>query len=302
MLPHFFVIGAQKAGSTYLLDCLNDHPQIYMPPQEVAFFEESLYSPNKIDEFERNFDPARPGQIVGVKRPNLLGHPECPERLIRHMPDLKIVAILRHPIDRAISGYFHYMKTGLLPIVPAEIGLQKILDGQYTNYPRAHEVLEFGLYGKHLRHYADYFPRENMLVMFLEDMKHDVQGQLSRLYDFVGVSSDYRPASIATRPMQAPYSITRLRLWDALDRHCRVWNSEGNYFTRQRGIIRTPLATLNNAVDRVVWSRLFSARRPKLPQELHQALAAYYREDAKCLEEWLGRRVTSWSDLTDFAA
>ena len=38
MLPDFFVVGAQKAGSTYLLECLNDHPQIFMPEQEVAFF------------------------------------------------------------------------------------------------------------------------------------------------------------------------------------------------------------------------------------------------------------------------
>ena len=42
MLPDFFVIGAQKAGSTYLLQCLGEHPQIYMPPDEVAFFEDSL--------------------------------------------------------------------------------------------------------------------------------------------------------------------------------------------------------------------------------------------------------------------
>jgi hypothetical protein len=300
MLPDFFVIGAQKAGSTYLLECLNDHPQIFMPEQEVAFFEDSLYAEDRIEDFEKHFVPARPGQVVGVKRPNLLGHPECPERLKRHMPDLKIVAILRHPIERAISGYFHYMKTGLLPIVPVEVGLPKILRGEYKEFPRAQDVLEFGLYGKQLQHYEKYFPRENILVMLLEDMKHDAQGQLAQLYGFLGVATDFHPASFDSRPMKAPYSITRLRLWDLLDRHTRSWSPDGKYFVRHRGMLKSPLVAVNNTLDRLLWSRLFAADRPQLSPELKQQLIAYYAQDAKCLERWLGKKLTGWSDLTDF--
>ncbi len=301
MLPDFFVIGAQKAGSTYLLRCLNDHPQIFMPPGEVAFFEDTLYAPERINDFEKHFAPARLGQVIGVKRPNLLGHPECPERLQRHMPNLKLVAILRHPIERAVSGYFHYMKTGMLPIEPAEIGLRKILVGEYSRYPRAAEVLEFGMYGKHLHHYAKHFPRENFHVMLLEDMKHDAQGQLTTLYNFIGVASDYRPESFDSRPMKAPYSITRLRLWDALDRHCRAWTADGKYFDRKKGPLATPLQALNNALDRLLWERLFPAKRPQLSAPLQNDLAAFYRDDAKCLADWLGRPLESWTDLTGLA-
>ena len=203
MLPDFFVIGAQKAGSTYLLQCLGEHPQIFMPPAEVAFFEDSLYAAERIGEFEKNFQSARPGQVIGVKRPNLLGHPECAERLQRHMPNLKIIAILRHPVERAVSGYFHYMKTGMLPIASAEVGLRKILAGEYSHFPRAAEVLEFGLYGKHLMHYEKYFPRENFHVMLLEDMKQHAEDQLSALYEFVGVAADFRPESFDSRPMKS---------------------------------------------------------------------------------------------------
>lgn len=298
MLPDFFVVGAQKAGSTYLLRCLNDHPQIFMPPGEVAFFEDSLYGADRIGDFEKHFDAAKPGQVVGVKRPNLLGHHECPERLHRHMPDLKIIAILRHPVDRAISGYFHYMKTGLLPIASAEVGLRKILDGKYSHVSRAKEVLEFGLYGQSLLEYNKFFPRENIHVMLLEDMKHDAQGQLSGLYEFVGVDTDFRPDSFDSRPMKAPYSITRLRLWDVLDRFCRTWSADGKYFERKRGPMATPLGMINNALDRIVWERLFPAKRPKLSAGLQQELTDYYRYDAKCLEQWLGCPLTVWSDLT----
>lgn len=297
MLPDFFVIGAQKAGSTYLLQCLGEHPQIFMPPGEIAFFEDSLYAEERIGDFEKHFANARPDQVVGVKRPNLLGHPECPERLRRHMPRLKIIAILRHPVERAVSGYFHYMKTGLLPIVPVDEGLRKIIDGQYPDIPRAQEVLEFGLYGKHLTHYSQFFPRENFHVMLLEDMKRDARGELSKLYQFLGVATDFHPQSFDSRPMKAPYSITRLRLWDAIDRHCRTWSPDGKYFERKRGVLTTPLVALNNALDRYVWDRLFPAGRPQLPQDLEQRLIEFYREDARCLQEWLGRELIEWEDL-----
>lgn len=294
MLPDFFVIGAQKAGSTYLLQCLSEHPQVFMPPSEIAFFEDSLYSADRIAEFEKHFAPARPGQVVGVKRPNLLGHPECPERLQRHMPHLKIVAILRNPIDRAISGYFHYMKTGMLPVFPAEIGIRKILDGEYSRFPRAYEVLEFGLYGKQLQHYEKYFPRENFHVLLLEDMKHDAESQLASLYKFLGVREDFHPQSFDSRPMQAPYSITRLRLWNVIDSACRKWTTDGKYFDRKRGPIATPLTALNNFLDRQLWERLFPASRPKLSASLQSELENYYRNDAKLLEVWLGRPLNCW--------
>jgi hypothetical protein len=302
MLPDFFVIGAQKAGSTYLLECLNDHPQIFMPPTEIAFFEDWLYVPERIGEFEKHFEPARPGQVVGVKRPNLLGYPECPERLHQHMPSLKIIAILRHPIDRAISGYFHYMKTGILPIVPVEAGMRKILDGQYAHLERAQEVLEFGLYGKHILHYAEFFPRENIHVVLLEDMKHDAQGQLAGLYEFLNVVADFHPQSFNSRPMKAPYSITRLKLWDALDRFCRKWTPDGKYVTRRRGPFTAPISAFNNALDSILWERLFPAKRPRLSPSLQSDLTEFYSQDAKCLETWLGRPLAGWSDLTGSSA
>jgi hypothetical protein len=300
MLPEFFVIGAQKAGSTYLLRCLGDHPQIFMPPAEVAFFEDPFYSADRISEFEKHFKPARPGQVLGVKRPDVLGIPVCPERMHRHMPNLKIVAILRHPIDRAVSGYFHYMKTGMLPIVPVEEGLPKILDGEYSKYPRAQDVLEFGLYGKYIQHFEKYFPRERIHVILLEDMKQNAEVLLAELYGFLNVATDFHPQSFDSRPMKAPYSMTRLKLWNMLDRYCRKWTPDGTFFLRSRGPLAGPISAINKALDTFLWERLFSAKRPKLSPELQRRLVEYYSADAKCLETWLGRPLTGWSDLTEF--
>ena len=298
MLPDFFVIGAQKAGSTYLLQCLAEHPQIYMPPAEVAFFEDSLYDPQRLDWFEKHFDPAKPGQVVGVKRPNLLGRPECPERLDRHMPDLKLVVVLRHPIQRAVSGYFHYMKTGFLPVRPVEEGLQDLLAGKHpTGYPRADEVLEFGLYHKHLLSYQRKFPAERMHITLLDDLKPDPRPQLDQLYQFLGVEAGFNPPSVDSRPMAAPYSMTRLRLWNAIDRRCRVWTEDKRYFHRRTDPVGKMLSRINAGLDQVVWRRLMPAQRPRLPESLQSALIEFYQDDVRSLSGLLGRPLTCWKDL-----
>jgi len=298
MLPDFFVIGAQKAGSTYLLQCLAEHPQIYMPPSEVAFFEDSLYDPQRLDWFEQHFNPAQPGQVVGVKRPNLLGRPECPERLHRHMPNLKLVVVLRHPVERAVSGYFHYMKTGFLPVRPVEQGLQELLDGKLPEgFPRAAEVLEFGLYHKHLSNYQQQFPAEQLHITLLDDLKPDPQQELDKLYAFLGVETGFKPPSVDSRPMAAPYSMTRLRLWNAVDRWCRVWSADGRYFHRRTDPLGQFVSRANAGLDRVLWRRLLPAQRPPLPESLQSALIEFYQDDVRRLSGMLGRPLTCWQGL-----
>ena len=293
-LPDFFVIGAQKAGSTWLLKCLGEHPDIFMPPEEIAFFEDDLYDAARIGNFASHFAAAKPGQLVGVKRPNLLGHPECIERLHRHMPELKLVVVLRDPIERAVSAYFHYMGTGLLPIVPIEQGLPRILDGECDRYPRAGEIVEFSLYHRHLQDYAARFGRERIFVSLLDDIKRDAHGELRRLYVWLGVHDDFLPTTIDERPMQAAYSLTRLRLRESIARPCRTWTSDGKYFRVARDPLRKWIYGVNVAVDRLLWSRLFRARPPQLPAELRQRLADRFSTEIAGLETWLDRDLSKW--------
>lgn len=297
MLPDFFVIGAQKAGSTYLLQCLGEHPQIFMPPSEVAFFEDGLYDREQMDRFERHFDPATPEQVVGVKRPNLLGLPEVPQRLQQHMPNLKLVVVLRHPVQRAVSGYFHYMKTGFLPLLPIEEGMPRLLSRELQDsdlYPRAGDVLEFGLYHKHLTHYQKFFPAEKTHIILLDDVRRDAQEELRRTYEFLGVDTGFQPPSVSSRPMGASYSILRLRLWNAVDRHCRVWSEDRRYFHRRGGLVGTAARKLNAGLDQHVWRRLFSASAPKLSQALESELTDFYRSDVQLLQGLLGHSTQNW--------
>ena len=104
VLIDFLVIGAQKAGSTYVLNCLEEHPEIFMPPYEFGFFEDPVFEHKTASELAMHFQGVAEDQVVGAKRPNLLGHHECPPRLKEIYPELKLVVILRNPVERDISG------------------------------------------------------------------------------------------------------------------------------------------------------------------------------------------------------
>jgi len=290
MRPSFIVIGAQKAGSTYLLQCLRDHPAIFMPRSEIPFFEDPLYGEAGLPAFERHFDNARSDQVVGMKRPNLLGLPEAPGNIADLVPNAKLIAILRNPFERAVSGYFHYMMSGFLPIQPIEIGLPRILAGDYDHLPRAREVIEFGKYADHLDNYDQHFSRQQMLIQLLDDVRTDPQTAISACYEFLAVDPAYTPTPQNERPMAAAYSLTRLRLRTALIRLSNPKAGSEKYPKPTTG----PLAKLNTALDRFVWAKLFKAKAPKLWQVLFDRLAAIYEPQIDRLETRLGRSLEAW--------
>jgi len=294
MLPDFFVIGAQKAGSTYLLECLREHPEVFMPASEIAYFEDPYFGEQTLEQFEANFAQAKPGQKIGVKRPNVLGRPECPERLKQVLPNVKLIAVLRKPLERALSGYFHYMMSGFIPIAPVEEGLRKLLEGDYQQYSRAYEIIEFSMYGKHLEHYSKWFDREQMTVVLLDDLKKNQAAELARLYGVIGVDDRYEPKASKNRPMQAVYSLRRLRIKAWMERAFRGYGPNREYTFALRGPLATACRLGARVIDRFVLQPLFPAKAPKLSPELTQMLQKLFVPDIEKLEELLGRDLADW--------
>lgn len=290
----FFVIGTQKGGSTFLLNCLREHPDIYMPATEVAFFEDCFYDPDRMDGFEAWFDSAREGQILGVKRPDMLGHPEFPARIHSHYPDLKHIAILRDPIERAVSAYYHYMAARFIPMEPIEKGMQILLDGGWEDYPRAHQIIEFGLFDKHLAALEEYYPREKVFVLVFDRIKKDPAGALGELYRFVGVRDDFEAPSLNSRPMKSPYSTLLVRYNRLTSPLVNRWSEKGGYQIKRSNPLsrfaRYPIAVGRKIVDKVVTN----PGRPRLSPELHSRFLQRYMSDIESLEKRIGEDLSSW--------
>lgn len=293
----FVIVGAQKAGSTHLGACLADHPEVFLCPDEVPYFEDPFYLATPPSELDRVFAKAQPGQRRGIHRPDYLARSECPERIKADVPDARILVVLRDPTARAVSAYCWYVQFGLLPFAPAEVGLTRLLDGwSHPGYPRAGEVIEYGLYARHLRRYVDAFGSDRVLVL-LSDELGDAAG-LAKVYGFLGVDCDHVPAALARRSNEGVYDLRRLRVLRARRHLVFSWDSATRYTHRSRRL-RKPVSFVPNAAvvgfDRVLLAPLFGNDKPKLPEHLAERLRQRYADDMAELAILLDRDLWTWT-------
>jgi len=233
--------------------------------------------------------------VIGFKRPNLLGLPDVPKRLLDFLGPIKLIIILRNPVDRAISAYFHYMATGLLPCLPVEEGFDLLFDNGLTRWPRSNEILSFGLYGKHINHYASAFGPENIFICDIKALRQP--GSLfASVFDFLGVHEAYVPSVRSNRPMAAPYSLTRIRVKRMLEAPAKKWTEGGSYFSFKSGAFWTSYQSGCRLIDKSVLSRVLTASAPEIPA-VREKLGEFYQSDQQLLRDYCRTRTLSGDDL-----
>ncbi len=210
VLPDFLIIGAQKAGTTSLYRNLIKHPCV-VPAliKEVYFF---ALDHAKGANWYRSFFPSKLGARVHRKMhgafltceatPYYIYHPLVPRRARNLVPDAKILAILRNPVDRAYSHYQHVRDLGLETVDTFEEALaletqrlkgeyEKIVqDGDYESYNHRHfSYTSRGIYVDQLTRWFDSYPREQILVLSLEEFKSDWKASFTRVLNFLQLPS-----------------------------------------------------------------------------------------------------------------
>lgn len=193
MTLDFLIIGAQKAGTTSLVRLLGQCTEsVFIPRRELHFWNhaKNFSDPRLLEEYLDNFKGAQEGQIVGEKSPSYLSKAGTAERISSHFPDVKIIAILRNPIDRAISAYQHGLRIGALP---AERSLDDAVRNcqKYAGVPFG-DIVSNGFYTKQLRPYFELFPKESILIMNFDDLTCADRGGLYELGDFLALGQEYR--------------------------------------------------------------------------------------------------------------
>jgi hypothetical protein len=209
---NFLIVGAQKAATTFIHRCLAEHSAVFIPKDEIRAFEDPEYSNGEVDSLAELLKRAPPHALRGIKRPDYLALAECPARIHAFSPNAQLIVALRDPVQRAISAYYYYMMLGFLPVVTAEDGLQRILNGEYSSaYPKSGDILEYGRYATHLQRYLSFFDRRQILVTFDDDVKRDGLRQIQRVYEFLGIDASFVPQSIRRRHNTGVYSLDRIR-------------------------------------------------------------------------------------------
>jgi Sulfotransferase domain len=296
----FVIVGAQRAASTHLNACLRDHPQLFLCPDEVPFFEDPFFDSTPVEALSAVFAKAKPGQRRGIQRPDYLGRAECARHIRKLAPDARILAVLRDPVDRAVSAYFWYVQFGLLPLIDVNQGMARLLDG-WTDpaYPRAGEILEYGFYGRHLSRYVDTFGADQVLALTTDELREPTG--LPRVYAFLGADPTHRIRVREQAHNAGVYDMRRLRVLRARKNFAWSWDGQTVFRYRPRRL-RRPLHFLPTAAivgfDRLVLAKLLGNARPRLEPGLAARLRMLYGDDVRVLESLLSRDFAAWRRAT----
>lgn len=196
-LPDFILVGAPKCGTTSLHSSLALHPKVFMPEYEVFFFDvdDVMVHPDffvhrdglsfhdydadfeaYITWYRSNFAAAMPGQIIGEDTTTYLASRRAPKRIAALLPDAKLIAMLRDPVDRTYSQYWHDVRAGR-----HSVSFERAL----RINPNA--LLAQGFYAEHLEHYRGFLDAGQMLVLFFEDFAANPTEVLRQVCDFIGL-------------------------------------------------------------------------------------------------------------------
>lgn len=290
--PDFLVIGAQRGASTWLNNALRRHPQVHTPRREVPYFEDPWY--------DSGYDPlpaiaraAGTGQIWGFKRPNLLGLPECPARIYARVPTVKLLMTLREPIERTISAYYLYMRSGSLPLLPLNEGLLRILQGPTDpRYPWAEEVLTFSMYATHLRSYQRYFPLSSFCILLDDDIRINPMRAVQSVFEHLGVDSSCN-VSLPPRTNEGVYSLPGIKIQRLGSRLLYSRDPNGQFMRPRLGFLPRA-AGLAMSVGHRVLSRSASNRPESLEPGVRNQLIDRLTPDTIELERVLDRSLESW--------
>jgi hypothetical protein len=297
MLPDFLIIGAQKSATTYVQARLREHPDVFIPPGEVPFFESPDYDQQPIGALEQIYAQAGSVQARGLKRPNYLHKPECPERIYRHMPDAKLIVVLRDYIDRTISAYYHQAWYGFAPIKDINEGLPEVIQGKHQKrYPRAKEIIDFGYYYEHLQRYLQWFSRDQLLIVLQEDLHREPLETLYQIQRFVGVREYHQPESLTRSANVTTYSLVRIQMRRLMNPLAFTYSPDRMRLHKRTSMNWLQRATYGvlNRFDRRVLARIFRGDKPALNADVQAMLSHLYTEDALLLEQLLGRSLRHW--------
>lgn len=210
----FIVCGVQKGGTSAMDAYLRAHPEVCMADQkEVHFFDNEDYfkdRPPDYSKYHHYFSPSTKHKVIGETTPIYMYWRDAVPRIWQYNPELKLVVVLRNPVERAYSHWnMERLRGGEhLSFMAA---LKKEQDRCREALPYQHRIYSYvdrGFYLEQLRRIWSFFPRDNTLVLKNEDLRTNALETLNRVFAFLGVSpvDDVAERMVHTNAYEAPIS------------------------------------------------------------------------------------------------
>jgi hypothetical protein len=289
-LPNFLVIGAMKSGTTALYYYLEQHPQIYMSPvKEPNFFcfegREDLdgESITRIGPYQDLFRHVSSEKAIGEASHCYLYEPKAAARIKYYVPDAKLIAVLRNPIDRAYSHFLHMVRNGTETLADFAQVLQEEETGAYQERGSQHYIGR-GLYYGQLKRYFDTFDRDQVRVYLYEDLSNVPIDTLQDAFRFLGVDDSFVPDISLRRNVSGH---PKYKLLDGFLRRPSPVKHAFKVYLPARLRWR-----LSKAFDYLKTRNL--AKPPPVQPEVRRQLIGVYRDDILKVQELIHRDLSGW--------
>jgi hypothetical protein len=279
--PTFILGGAPKAGTTSLYRYLQQHPQVCMSARK----ETSVFIDDKGLEWlsETHYRHYEGEPAVGEASAGTLGNPEVSERVYDALPNVKLIFVLRDPIERIFSHYRFLRRVGGLEEwrgVDGTVSFSKLIRAEGTEWCETHVGL--GMYHKHLTRFEQYFDREQMLILLFGDLKRTPSEVVEKIFQFVGVDPSFQPDLGVHNSSRSP-RFERLHqlatsLWSTVKQRLDISLVKKTRPARQ-------------AMKQFLTEE---ASHEEMPPADREYLREIYAEPNRRLEEWLGRDLSHW--------
>ncbi|MGZ5333405.1 MAG: sulfotransferase family protein [Solirubrobacterales bacterium] len=283
-LPNLIIIGGLKCGTTSIHHYLGLHPEVQMSkPKELNFFCTEQTWDLGLDWYRGRFDARYP--VRGESSPHYTNLPRftgVAERIHAHIPDARLIYMVRDPISRILSHWRH--STGASYETRGDIG--EVLSDPRTAY------VQRSLYWMQLQPYLEHFDREQIAVITQEELQSDRDGTMRKAFEFAGVDPDFTSGQFD-------------REWE------KSTAKESDKYQFMEKLIKLPgFRSFDRNFDRLPERMRWmvekvvhdpdapSAPKPELPEATAETLRGYFAEDVAGLQHFAGRKFEGWRDYS----
>jgi hypothetical protein len=302
MIPNYILVGAMKAGTTKISSRLAQHPQIFVTePKEPCFFlyqggnpyELELTELSSLDYYLSLFEKAQGNLAIGEASPYYLSCFHCAEAIYKFNPSMKILIVLRNPLHRAFSAYRYWHQDTSHHLSQEDFIDAFMTEGlvKFAERGRRHRIgwmKDIGFYSKHLKRYLDVFPRDNVKVVFYDELVKSPETFFEGIFDFLGVPHDGAGAELDSEKVNVTY--------EAKYHAVRHLLNKGYDGAIVRALKKTPIGSTLRGVR----SRINSINKKEKAEELtfpshrYGELIEVYREDIEALEAMTCSDLGGW--------
>lgn len=285
-LPNFIIFGTRKAGTTSLYHYLHQHPEIYMTPLKgTRYF---LYDPKRentgqnvlaktLDEYSELFSGAKEKNAIaiGEASPSYIYSREACRKIKEKIPEVKLIASLRNPIDMTYSYYQMQMRN----LRPSEFVT--------INIDNVSRWADQGLYNKYLKQYFNIFDDVQIKILIFEEWITDPKKAIRDVFKYLNVDEGFIP------DMDMQYNPGGV-----------AKNSFVGFLVRNKKVLNRIKPVLPVTIKKT-FNKFINSNMEKLPpmdQELRGYLRGYFKQDILALQEMLGKDLTMWLEDKRYTA